>query len=69
MPKKFFNEITEFTLWNYSGHVGTEVHQHGNTNIYIFCSKNYPRTDVLIALQVHELFILFGKGINNISKF
>ena len=34
----------------------------------LFCSKNYPRAVVLIALQAYELFILFGKGID-ISKF
>ena len=34
----------------------------------LFYSKGYPTADVLIALQAHELFILFGKGIN-ILKF
>ena len=34
----------------------------------LFFSKNYSTADVLIALQAHELFFLFGKGIN-ISKF
>ena len=30
----------------------------------LFCSKNYPTADVLIALQANELFILFGKRID-----
>ena len=31
------------------------------------CSKSYPKAVVLIALQDHELFMLFGKGID-VSK-
>ena len=36
--------------------------------VTLLCSKNYFRADVLIAVQAHELFILFGKGIAN-SKY
>ena len=34
----------------------------------LFRFRNYPRAAVLSALQAHELFISFGKGID-ISKF